>query len=149
MRTIADAGQLSALTRRLETVSATQARVWGTMSAHQMLVHLGDGADAVLKRQPFTVAPRPPKPLLKWFALSLPVPWPRELKSGAEPAAQVVSARDFVAHRDRAVRTLRELAAATDDGLVELHPIFGAMSRADWHRWAYLHTDHHLRQFGC
>ena len=27
------------------------------------------------------------------------------------------------------------------------HPIFGPMSRADWLRWAYLHMDHHLRQF--
>jgi len=27
------------------------------------------------------------------------------------------------------------------------HPIFGPMSRSDWLRWAYLHMDHHLRQF--
>jgi hypothetical protein len=29
------------------------------------------------------------------------------------------------------------------------HPIFGSMSNTDWMRWAYLHMDHHLRQFGC
>jgi hypothetical protein len=29
------------------------------------------------------------------------------------------------------------------------HPIFGRMSEAAWMRWAYLHTDHHLRQFGA
>ena len=28
------------------------------------------------------------------------------------------------------------------------HPIFGRMSEAAWLRWAYLHLDHHLRQFG-
>jgi hypothetical protein len=28
------------------------------------------------------------------------------------------------------------------------HPIFGKMSETDWMRWAYLHVDHHLRQFG-
>ena len=28
------------------------------------------------------------------------------------------------------------------------HPIFGPMSEGDWLRWAYLHTEHHLRQFG-
>jgi hypothetical protein len=28
------------------------------------------------------------------------------------------------------------------------HPIFGTMSEAAWLRWAYLHMDHHLRQFG-
>ena len=29
-----------------------------------------------------------------------------------------------------------------------VHPIFGRMSERTWLRWAYLHTDHHLRQFG-
>ena len=29
------------------------------------------------------------------------------------------------------------------------HPIFGRMSRGAWLRWAYLHMDHHLRQFGA
>jgi hypothetical protein len=28
------------------------------------------------------------------------------------------------------------------------HGAFGPMTPADWHRWAYRHTDHHLRQFG-
>ena len=28
------------------------------------------------------------------------------------------------------------------------HPIFGALSQDEWMRWGYLHTDHHLRQFG-
>jgi hypothetical protein len=29
------------------------------------------------------------------------------------------------------------------------HPVFGVMSRNDWGRWGYRHTDHHLRQFGA
>jgi len=28
------------------------------------------------------------------------------------------------------------------------HPHFGKMSEAEWLRLAYLHVDHHLRQFG-
>jgi hypothetical protein len=28
------------------------------------------------------------------------------------------------------------------------HAVFGAMTATDWYRWAYRHTDHHLRQFG-
>jgi hypothetical protein len=28
------------------------------------------------------------------------------------------------------------------------HPMFKEMSEKDWMRWGYLHTDHHLRQFG-
>jgi hypothetical protein len=29
------------------------------------------------------------------------------------------------------------------------HPIFGTLSERSWLRWAYLHMDHHLRQFGA
>jgi hypothetical protein len=123
MKTIADPRQLTALTRRLEALSATPSRVWGTMSAHQMVVHLGDGAEAVLGRRPFAAPRRRGSRALKWVALALPLPWPRGIRSGAEPASRVLSQEEFSADRDR-------------------------MSRADWRRWAFLHTDHHLRQFG-
>jgi len=29
------------------------------------------------------------------------------------------------------------------------HPFFGRMSRREWSRWAYIHLNHHLRQFGA
>ena len=148
MRTIAEAAVLAGLSRRLETVTATQSRVWGTMTAHQMLVHLGDGGDAVLKRRPFTASPRRVSRVFKWVALNLPLPWPRGIRSGAEPASRVVPAEAFSADRDRAVRTLHELAVASEGALADRHPLFGLMTRLDWQRWAFLHTDHHLRQFG-
>jgi hypothetical protein len=28
------------------------------------------------------------------------------------------------------------------------HPMFGDLTSWQWMRWGYLHTDHHLRQFG-
>ena len=37
---------------------------------------------------------------------------------------------------------------ATPEALVDRHPVLGPMTRANWMRWAWLHTDHHLRQFG-
>lgn len=148
MKSIADPAVLAELTRRLEAVTPAHERHWGTISAHQMVVHLGDGADAVLKRTPFSAARKPPSRLMKWVALRGPLRWPRGIKSGAEPGARVLPAEAFPADRARALRTLRELADAPADALVAHHPIFGPMTAADWHRWAYLHTDHHLRQFG-
>jgi len=43
---------------------------------------------------------------------------------------------------------LEEIAAAPAEALEPVHGFFGTMSLADWHRWAYKHTDHHLRQLG-
>jgi hypothetical protein len=39
--------------------------------------------------------------------------------------------------------------AAPGRRLMLPHPVFGAMSDSAWRRWGYLHTDHHLRQFGA
>lgn len=48
------------------------------------------------------------------------------------------------------VEALLELVTAPTRRLDRTpHPIFGAMSEADWLRWAYLHAHHHLRQFGA
>jgi hypothetical protein len=43
---------------------------------------------------------------------------------------------------------LTERLAAERDFTGRAHPIFGAMAKEEWHRWGYLHLDHHLRQFG-
>ena len=146
MKTISDAAVLAALTTRLESVTATRARVWGTMSAHQMLVHLGDGGEAALGRRSFATPARPASGVLKWAVLKLPLRWPRGIRSGADPASKELAPERFSADRERALRTLRELAAP-ESGLADRHPILGPMSHQDWQRWAFLHTDHHLRQF--
>lgn len=147
MKTIGDAAVLVALTGRLVRLTPAHERVWGSISAHQMVSHLGDASEAALGRRPFSPAIRSPSRMLKFVALSLPMRWPRGIKSGADPAAKVLAVVEFPGDLDRAVRTLQELAAA-ETGVADRHPIFGAMSLADWHRWAFLHTDHHLRQFG-
>jgi uncharacterized protein DUF1569 len=46
-------------------------------------------------------------------------------------------------------RLLADIATARRGRLGgQVHPIFGPMSESAWLRWAYLHADHHLRQFG-
>jgi len=118
------------------------------MTAHQMALHLAQVAEAVLGRQPFEVPDETPKRVIKIVALYLPVRWPRELPTRANPAGVLVSPDAFPTDRGRAIRTLEDLAGATPGRLVDHHPIFGPMTHAEWHRWAFLHADHHLRQFG-
>ena len=43
---------------------------------------------------------------------------------------------------------IERIAVASGDALEPMHGNFGTMSVRDWQRWAYRHTNHHLRQFG-
>ena len=124
------------------------------MTAHQMICHLRDafliGTDPALTSQ---VRGLHNRTLVKWIALYAPARWPRGLirtrpeldqvaGGGVRPAEFAVDVAELAA----AVETLTADPAAFFRG--RRHPIFGPMSLAAWLRWAYLHLDHHLRQFG-
>ena len=145
---IGDAAVLDALAARLERAAPDCARVWGTMDVQQMLVHVGDAAASALGRRPFSTTTRSgPRGLVRLIALYLVPRTPRGIKSGAEPADKVLDRETFARDRERAIELLRDMAAP-GQGFAAEHPAFGAMNRGDWLRYAYLHTDHHLRQFG-
>ena len=54
---------------------------------------------------------------------------------------------DFDQDKARLVKVFRRFANSDMSG--QAHPIFGPLTNAQWQRWGYLHTDHHLRQFSC
>jgi uncharacterized protein DUF1569 len=60
---------------------------------------------------------------------------------------KVVDAAAFVPNQERVISLLRQMAAP-GQSFTATHPAFGPMTRTHWMRYAYLHTDHHLRQFG-
>ena len=153
MKSLASPADVDALRRRLRGVRADSTRLWGHMSAHQMICHLRDaflmGTPGVPVSDVSHIANRT---IVKWIALYSPARWPRgiqtrpeidQVRGGGTTPAQFA---DDVA----AVVALLEVVAADPnffDG--RTHPIFGRLSRSAWLRWGYLHMDHHLRQFGA
>jgi hypothetical protein len=149
-RTVADERVLRSLEARLAAVTPRSERQWGTLTPHEMLCHLGDAADMVLGLRPRT---KPLAPESRWLkklvGIWLPIPWRHGVPTNPQfnPHAQGTRPTDFDADRSRVVAGLRAIAGATE-GLEPMHGMFGAMSLRDWQRWAFRHTDHHLRQFG-
>lgn len=152
MRTIANDLTLSALVERLHRLRPDTPRRWGTLTPGEMLCHLGDAHEGVLgRRSPRGPSrSRRPRPFLKWLALRTPIPWPKGVRTVPEVHPRIDGTRpgDFERDRERAIASLRALAAAAPGTLAESHFIFGPMSVRDWQRWAYRHVAHHLRQFG-
>lgn len=148
MRSVAQPNVLDNLIDRLRGLQPTTPRRWGTMSAGEMLCHLGDASDSILGRP--GGPPKQGRMLTKVIALYTPIRWPHGLKTPAQvdPRRDGTQPGDFERDRERAINGLRALAQATASALPIAHGRFGRMSRWDWQRWAYRHTHHHLRQFG-
>ena len=152
MRTLARARDRAEILRRLQELRPDSARRWGRMSAPQMVCHLTDASRMALGQK--VVSPATglwQRTVLKWIVLYAPAPWPRGVLTRPEIDQACGGTRP--AHFAADIAELESLMAvmvsepSRMDGRV--HPIFGRMSARAWLRWAYLHMDHHLRQFGA
>jgi DinB family protein len=147
MATVAHPHALATLMARLERLEPGAPRRWGTMTAGEMLCHLGDANTGVLDPREGR-RKRRPRPIVKWLALVSPLPWPHGLVTPkvVDPKAGGTRPGMFDSDRTRAIDSLRSIATAT--AMSPAHSILGPMTVRDWQRWAWKHTDHHLRQFG-
>lgn len=151
MKNLRDAACLNEILSRIGSVRGDSPRKWGKMNAHQMICHLNDSFGAALGRKFASKAERQYGPLMKWLALNMPMKWPQGVPTRPEIDQEIygTAPADFRAD----VRTLglitREFASTPRSFTFPDHPIFGRMNESEWMRWGYLHTDHHLRQFGC
>jgi hypothetical protein len=150
VKTVADPDVVTDLVARLRRLRPDSERRWGTLTAPEMLCHLADCSSSVLKGGTRPQA-RKGRPLLKWVALYAPVPWPKgkiRTRPEVDPQAKGTRPLDFEQDRARAIDGVQQLGAAPADTFPPSHFMFGPMGAGDWRRWGYLHTDHHLRQFG-
>jgi len=151
MKTMARAQDKEEIVRRLRTIRADSGRRWGRMSAHQMICHLSDSFLAVTGQRDVSPASGLlQSTLIKWIALYAPLKWPRGVPTRPEVDQEVGGTKPshFAADVTQ-LEMLVELITTRKGCFGPTHPIFGNMSDTDWMRWAYLHMDHHLRQFGC
>jgi hypothetical protein len=152
MNTLADARTKEELLRRLRKVRPDSQRRWGRMSAHQMVCHLADSFRmATGGRRVSHATGLRQRTIVKWIALYLPVPWPPGILTRPEVDQFVggTSPLNFAADVAALEALVEHVTTLGSNFNWPPHPIFGRMSKTAWLRWAYLHTDHHLRQFGA
>ena len=152
MNTIGDPLVRQSLIERLKQLTPNSKRRWGTLTPHEMLCHLGDATEMVLLIRPRDQpVPLRSRPMIKLLALWNPMRWPHGWRTNPahDPRDRGTRPTVFDADMNRAIAAIEGLASAADRTALEpAHGLFGVMSLADWQRWAFKHTDHHLRQFG-
>src|SRR5262245_1554957 len=151
MKSLGRAPDKAELFTRLGKLTPQTERHWGRMNVHQMVCHLADACRMALAQKPVsddsTVLKRT---AIKWLALYAPLQWRSGIVTRPEidqPIAGTCPA-DFSGDIAEVKALLDAIAMNALRGTWPDHPVFGKLSSSQWLRWAYLHTDHHLRQFG-
>ena len=152
MKTLARERDKAEVLRRLGALRRDSERRWGRMSAHQMVCHLSDGYRILTGARTTQLAATPlPRPMMKWIALYVPVRWRAGILTTPDLDQDIggTTPMDFEADVAELAKLLAHIASVPQGRFAgRLHPMFGRMSDSAWRRWAYLHADHHLRQFG-
>ncbi len=150
MKTLLNPADKQEILRRLDTVQPTSQRRWGSMSVHNMICHLSDGFRLYMGERPAKPAPvHLPRLLVKWVALWAPLQWPHGFKTAPELDQQGggTPPAEFTADMSDLQALIERFTRQPADYSPKPHPHFGSLTEREWKRLAYLHTDHHLRQF--
>jgi len=149
LRNFSNSSDRSELVQRLGKVRPDSQPRWGSMSAHQMVCHLSDSFRAAMAEKYISPASTPFKrTVMKWWALWAPLPWPHGVKTRPEMDQKIggTPPEDFAVDVE-ALRELMNRFCAWDKDYAP-HATLGPLSRQERMRHAYLHVNHHLRQFG-
>ena len=151
MKTLEDPQMVRQIKGRMDNLRADSPRQWGMMNAHQMVCHLADSKRGVMGAKPLADASTfLQRTLIKKVALYLPLPWPKGVPTRPEMDQMLGGTKPVDFARDKAALLvlIDRISSQERDFTFVGHPIFGKMTDREWMRWAYLHCDHHLRQFG-
>jgi hypothetical protein len=142
--------EIHSIRARTAKLRADSLRQWGTMTPNEMLCHLADALRGPLGDKAMGAArPRLQQLLTKFVLLSVLSRYPKGQKARAEVDPKALGTKPEEFARDmKALDDLTARFVAAAPSLTVKHPRFGPMTENDWLRWWYMHTDHHLRQFG-
>jgi len=149
MHTLSNTADLAEIMERLQSVEADDRALWGVMNSPEMLCHLRGAFRLAMGEIPVAPVWVPiPRAVFKLMAFWLPIPWPKSFET-VPPLKRVTPTMQVGSFEIDRSDVLAELARFCRPEQMRVdHPHFGPMSLLDWMRWGYLHTDHHLRQFG-
>jgi hypothetical protein len=145
MKNLLDAEDNKKMTSRISKLAVDQKRNFGTMTVEEMLYHSNTVSQAILTGGS-TRKPRLKQIMLRIVVLNLM----QKMPMGRHSSRKYFSGDgvlEFDTEKIRLIQTTSEFLSNTKL-LTGEHPIFGRLTHRQWGRFAWIHLDHHLRQFG-
>jgi len=137
--------------QRIQSLSVSSLRKWGSMTVEQMLAHCADqirlalGEKAAHEKPTFFN-----RNIAKYAGLWLPRIPIKNMKGPVDMDWQQFGSQpqDVTSEKQQLILLLKQFRASALGSHFNPHPMFGKLNRSQWARFMYVHIDHHLRQFG-
>jgi len=148
MRTILNKDDRAEITARLNSLSVSSTRRWGSLDVAGMLQHLRLSAQMTLGE---LQVPSKSKRAFQTFPLKHLILYVLPFPKGAPTAPELKPAEELSFENERAalLQLLERIGTGPHDGAGPAHPLFGPLSWQEWGVATYKHTNHHLKQFGA
>jgi uncharacterized protein DUF1569 len=144
-----DAGAADHMKQRIDRLTPTSERQWGTMTAPQALAHCSTALEwAVGERAPDRM------PVARIFGrLIKPLVFkndaPMKRNSPTAKSLLIADARELTTEQQRLRGMIdRFVSGGPARCTTQPHSFFGPLTPHEWATLMYKHLDHHLRQFG-
>lgn len=149
MKNLYEADTISALTQRIERLTAESQALWGVMDVAQMMAHVVEVIKNGLheKREPrqlrgYIIAP--------FWRHKYYNDKPYKLKNvPTHPSYKMVDPKDFETEKAALLQYINRFhKEGREKSKDAVHPVLGRFTPEQWAIGQYKHLDHHLRQFG-
>ena len=150
MKNILKQSDKNELLFRVTSIQPDSIRLWGKMTANEMICHVSDQmkmALGVIETRYYGSFVHE-KILKNLVLLGMPTPKAKvktvkeldQNRDGTKPT-------DFETDKAGLIELISGFDSAFKDDIKYRHTVFGWMNKRQWGRLVYLHMDHHLRQF--
>lgn len=151
MKNITNSNGRDEVITRIEKVCIDDAALWGKMNVHQMICHCADQLRlATGEKKARFVGNKLLTVVVKHLVL-LGMPAPKgkvetmpEIKQGVGGTQP----KDFEQDKLDLIELINSFENKFGSQSIKRHPAFGDMNLKQWGRLAYIHLNHHLKQFG-
>jgi hypothetical protein len=150
MKNILTAEGKNEIISRLDRLTESSQRKWGTMRVNEMLAHMNDAIKISLGMKPAvdksTAFSRNVTFNVGVYILPF---WPKGEATAPELDQRVkgTKARDFYTEMEFTKKML-DIFEEREETKFHPHPMFGPLTKKQWADLLYKHFRHHLRQFG-
>ena len=140
----------AAVNQRLDKLTPDTKAKWGKMNVAQMLAHMNDAFKIALGMKPSEVKSSFYKHNIMFPVAVYVLPfWPKGEATAPELNQQELGtpARDFYTELEFLLKMI-DVFNEREERKLKPHPMFGNLTKKQWHDLLVKHLNHHLTQFG-